>query len=419
MQWNSEQEHVLKDMGQFVKDKDRRVYHLRGRAGTGKTTISSAVRDRHDNLRWIALAYTGKAASVLRSKHWDNAATINSKLTLPGMASRARLNAWKVELEAMVHANQTANNKSIETDIANLKKKIDAEEINARSPVFIYNQETELMDYDVMVVDEGSMIGDQLGEYLMKVVNEAGNKLIVMGDDNQLPPVKSHAYFMDVTADFMLTKIERQREGDPILHLADLALERKPLPLGTYGDSRVTNKLDLQECMDCDQMLVGKNDTRKYYTERLRQERGYTDIVEVGEKLMCLANDAKRGYYNGTIWYVQEVYDYSASGERIMVRLSSDDDHEADRNAWLHVSCLKTGEKVDWREAEGAQSMVSAEACTVHKFQGSQGKHIVLVDESGIARQDAHRWLYTGITRAQEKVSVRVMTKQGQVVERE
>lgn len=412
MQWNSEQEYVIKDMGRFVKDKDRRVYHLRGRAGTGKTTISSAVRDRFDDLRWIALAYTGKAASVLRSKHWDNAATINSKLTLPGIASRARLNAWKVELEQTIAQANTLDASlpaavKLEDHIDELKKKISAEETALQSPVFIYNQETELLDYDVIVVDEGSMIGDQLGEYLMRVVNEAGSKLIVMGDDNQLPPVKSHAYFMDVKADFTLTKIERQREGDPILHLADLALERKPLPLGAYGDSRVISKLDVDECLACDQMLVGMNDTRIYFNRRLRELRGYTDIVEVGEKLMCLAN-SKEGYFNGTIWYVQEVYDYSANIQRIMVRLSSDDDHEEDRNAWLHVSCLETGEKVDWRDAAGAQSMVSAQAVTVHKFQGSQGKHIVLMDESRTARADAHRWLYTGITRAQERISIRV-----------
>jgi exodeoxyribonuclease-5 len=43
---------------------------------------------------------------------------------------------------------------------------------------------------------------------------------------------------------------------------------------------------------------------------------------------------------------------------------------------------------------------------TVHKAQGSQWDEVVLFDESGAFREHHARWLYTGITRAAEKLTV-------------
>ena len=45
-------------------------------------------------------------------------------------------------------------------------------------------------------------------------------------------------------------------------------------------------------------------------------------------------------------------------------------------------------------------------AMTVHKAQGSQWDHVVLFDESFAFREDRHRWLYTGITRAAETLTI-------------
>ena len=45
-------------------------------------------------------------------------------------------------------------------------------------------------------------------------------------------------------------------------------------------------------------------------------------------------------------------------------------------------------------------------ALTVHKAQGSQWNSVVLFDESFAFREHRNRWLYTGITRAAEKLTV-------------
>ena len=45
-------------------------------------------------------------------------------------------------------------------------------------------------------------------------------------------------------------------------------------------------------------------------------------------------------------------------------------------------------------------------ALTVHKAQGSQWDDIVLFDESYAFREHRSRWLYTGLTRAAERITV-------------
>jgi exodeoxyribonuclease-5 len=47
-------------------------------------------------------------------------------------------------------------------------------------------------------------------------------------------------------------------------------------------------------------------------------------------------------------------------------------------------------------------------ALTCHKSQGSQWNSLVIVDESDAFRQHAKRWLYTAITRAAEKVIIKI-----------
>ena len=45
-------------------------------------------------------------------------------------------------------------------------------------------------------------------------------------------------------------------------------------------------------------------------------------------------------------------------------------------------------------------------ALTVHKAQGSQWNHVILFDESFAFREHRNRWLYTGITRAAERLTI-------------
>ena len=55
---------------------------------------------------------------------------------------------------------------------------------------------------------------------------------------------------------------------------------------------------------------------------------------------------------------------------------------------------------------KGSQEFDYGYAITCHKSQGSQWNSVLIFDESWCFREDAKRWLYTAITRAQNKILV-------------
>ncbi len=63
-------------------------------------------------------------------------------------------------------------------------------------------------------------------------------------------------------------------------------------------------------------------------------------------------------------------------------------------------------EEISWRERRRHDDFDFGYALTVHKAQGSQWNDIVLFDESFAFREHRQRWLYTGITRAAERLTI-------------
>jgi exodeoxyribonuclease-5 len=420
MAWSPQQEQCLKALTRFA-DNDEPCFLLFGDAGTGKTTLSIEFPNIVRGRQCKAYAYTGKAASVLRAKGHHDAGTLHSDLYIPAMQSKKRLEGFEAryvqaaaELDRLQKqpcegAEQLASMKRLQAtlsaEIEELRRSIAEERDALSAPQFTLNTQSPMRDLDFIIVDECSFIGTRLGLDIEKICREAGVKMLVMGDPNQLPPVKDKGHFIDRKPDSHLTEPHRQAQDNPIIHMAHRVKNGQGLPIGKYGESEVSNDVTLQECLEADQMLVGINETRQYYNRRLREEKGYTDLVEVGEKLMCLRN-SKEGFFNGQIWYAEEVHDFTPDGERLCLTLRSEDVTQPTRQALVHTKVLK-GEDIHWMDAQGAQSMVSAQAVTVHKFQGSEGNDIVLMDESyRCCREFPHRWLYTGVTRARRKVKV-------------
>jgi len=63
-------------------------------------------------------------------------------------------------------------------------------------------------------------------------------------------------------------------------------------------------------------------------------------------------------------------------------------------------------EEVPWQERRRYDDFDFGYALTVHKAQGSQWDDLVLFDESFAFREHRQRWLYTGITRAAERLTI-------------
>ena len=78
--------------------------------------------------------------------------------------------------------------------------------------------------FDVCVCDEASMLGKVLlHNYLLPRAEEQNVKLLLMGDDMQLPPVKeTKSLAFEIFPQYRLTQVERQSESSEILTVTGL-----------------------------------------------------------------------------------------------------------------------------------------------------------------------------------------------------
>src|SRR6195256_3771155 len=244
------QDSALKAVADWLKAKPGKsgtppIFRLFGYAGTGKTTLARHIADGVDGEVKFA-AFTGKAALVMRNKGCDNASTIHS------LIYRAR-------------------------------------ESGVEQPSFELWDAAPASKAKLIVIDECSMVDAELGRDLMSFECP----LLVLADPAQLPPIQGGGYFTDAEPDAMLTEVHRQAIDDPIVHLSMAVREGRRLAPGRHGESEVVSRgeLDPERVMQADQVLVGRNNTRRAYNMRIRQKQSIEEALPVaGDKLVCLRN---------------------------------------------------------------------------------------------------------------------------------
>ncbi len=338
------------------------VFRLFGYAGTGKTTLAKHIAAQADG-KVLFAAFTGKAAQVMRSKGCHDASTIHS------LIYRAR-----------------------GTD--------------EEAPSFELWNDSPAAKAELIVIDECSMVDAELGRDLLSF----GVPVLVLGDPAQLPPIQNGGFFTDCEPDAMLTEVHRQAADDPIVRLSMQVREGGAPAAGDYGSTQVVRREDLdpQRVLEADQVLVGRNNTRRAYNLRLRERRGIEDALPVaGDKLVCLRNNRKKGLFNGGLWTVKE---RSAGKSGILkLRILPDEGLAGTRAKKVSVrrECFTGGiEDFDWPQRKPYDEFDYGYVLTVHKAQGSQWDDVVLFDESFAFPDSRARWLYTGITRAARKLTV-------------
>jgi ATP-dependent exoDNAse (exonuclease V) alpha subunit len=359
--WSPQQDAALGAVKRWLNSSQPQVFRLFGFAGTGKTTLARHIAENVDGEVCFA-AFTGKAALVLRSKGCAGAQTIHSLI----YRSRG---------------------------------------VDEESPTFTLNRESNAAKADLIIIDECSMVDEDLGRDLLSF----GTRVLVLGDPAQLPPVKGGGYFTEHMPDIMLTEVHRQAADNPIIRMSMTIREGGRLSLGDYGESRVIRRDSItpEIVLGADQVLVGMNKTRRLYNARIRDLMGRTSPMPVaGEKLVCLRNDKSKGLLNGGAWIVQELK--ASKKGLITMRVTPEDD--AGGKA-VKVSVLPEffdgrEEEAPWDIRKHTDEFTYGYALTVHKAQGSQWNDVVLFDEAFAFREHRDRWLYTGLTRAAERVVV-------------
>lgn len=195
MQLSEDQIKALQEMEDFVESSTEKVLVLRGYAGTGKSFITKEFMEYVDSkdIPFALCAPTHKAKLVLEEASGYNAITIHKLLSM----------APNVEI--------------FELDYSELK---------------FYSTGFKEIPYNgLIIVDEASMVNSALFKLLTEVGEKFNSKIIFIGDDRQLQPVKEG----DVSPVFKcknmitLTKIHRQSEGNGLLPLlVDLRKRYKP-----------------------------------------------------------------------------------------------------------------------------------------------------------------------------------------------
>jgi exodeoxyribonuclease-5 len=394
MQLSRQQNKAVKDVMDWITRKPHaqnksQVFKLFGYAGTGSDVIFGA--------------YTGKAASVMRSKGCVGAETIHSLIYLVQEKSKRLLLELEQDLIDKVEFKNELEDKDAiaraEADIKRLHTLIEDERTKLSSPSFTLNPDSPIADATLVILDECSMIDTEMGQDLLSF----GTPILVLGDPEQLPPIYGAGFFND-KPDILLTEVHRQAENDPIIELATQTRSQEHLRPGKYGKSEVIAAgAQLGEAvLEYDQILVGRNVTRTAVNARIRKLLGFTEWHPVhGEKLICLRNDKDMGLLNGTMWTVDDIGDIGQN--RINLTLVGENNHMV--TVEMHAAPFK-GEKVPYYEKKDAQEFDFGYAITVHKSQGSQWESVLVVDESFCFGENRFKWLYTGITRAASKVAV-------------
>jgi exodeoxyribonuclease-5 len=394
----ADQKAADKQIEEWFNKSTEQVFVLTGYAGTGKTTLlKHTVCDTLKLVPDESAAFvtpTGKAATVL-IKSGTPACTIH-RLIYQSITEivKVEINGKTVEVEKLRFRRRDSIDKKIK----------------------------------LIVLDEASMVSDDVMWDLLRF----GVKLLLCGDNAQLPPVEGFNTYLK-EPNCTLRQIVRQQQDNPIIMLSELAREGKYIRNGSYGNAVavISRNAFMGErrknyLTKADQIICGINKTRTIINDEIRAMKGFSTLPENGDKLICTYNnwdqfiddDARFNLVNGIIGtcidpffdkskdigFMQFIPDFV--GKVCPEALPFDTGIFTDGNYRYKVSDYF--EKFDENnESVGAFKLNRFEyayCISCHKAQGSEFNNVVVFDESYAFREDRARWLYTAITRAKNKL---------------
>ena len=428
----------------LLSGQERDCLLLKGYAGTGKTTLISALVKVLPKMQFksVLLAPTGRAAKVMSNYSGKKASTIHKRI---------------------------------------YRKK------QAMSPDMYFSLAQNISEDTIFIVDEASMIADESADYtgsglledlINYVYNDKRCKLILVGDTAQLPPVGvAESPALDVEYlrvsyglnlfNIELTEVVRQEKNSGILHHAtrireSLALEQQGIPkLSTKGfkdiyhmtGERLVEGLSYaydKYGMENTLVICRSNKNANAYNQNIRNRILYREeelsggdyIMVVRNNYFWLDEQEKAGNFiaNGDVAKIRKVKNISemhgfrfadvvlefidypdegpldckvlldtlyaespslsaADGKRLFEAVSADYAHISNKR--LRLLEMKKDPFYN------ALQIKFAYAVTCHKAQGGQWD-AVFIDQGYLTEEMVNteflRWLYTAITRSTQEL---------------
>jgi len=306
---------------------DQQVFRVFGYAGTGKTTLTRHAIDELglDTMAKSAdgilsgaggvlyAAFTGKAALVMTRKGTP-ASTIHSLIYRVSEATPDEIERVKQEI-AEIRAKLPTLDPAVrlfeEARLRSLEIRLD----DIHKPRFVFNEQSIVRDAALIVLDEVSMVGDDMARDLLAF----GKPILVLGDPGQLPPIKGEGAFTKAAPDVMLTEIHRQAGESAIIRLATMARQGLPIPYGEH-DPHVWKMLRASvvpaQMLRGGQVICGRNATRIQLNIAMKHAAGFETVYPTGErrdgdaeKIICLKNRHDLGIVNGMFLELSNVRD--------------------------------------------------------------------------------------------------------------
>lgn len=393
---SEEQQKVKNNIIEWYSSGEDWYTTLTGNAGTGKTTLLGAlVKEMATPARIVRLVtFTGKAASVLQAK-----------LTAFGVDSPSVVVST---LHSFLYAFLGKD--------------------NTGKPRFALNGEVTA---DLVIVDEASMITEKMAADLKK----CNMRVLFVGDPGQLPPVEGKSFLSaQQQQENHLTTIHRQAEGNPILKMAYMARDGQRIPFGApqQGVGKFRNSPDTQKIIkkfmgtmdgaDNGVLLCAKNKTRAALNRSARTVLGtaVSEFPMPQERVVCLRNNKFSGIMNGQFGVVTSVISHLHEGTGILllelgitvegreIRSLCPAETFGSATALSLASSQEEAILHGFDSYEQVDSWDFGYAVSVHKSQGSEWDRVVLFDERMFSMDDSSysKWLYTGITRAKQKLCI-------------
>lgn len=439
--FTKEQKEIVGSVSDFATSiSTRSIFLLKGYAGTGKTTLISALVKSLPSVgkRSILLAPTGRAAKVLSKYSNKQASTIHRKIYW--IRSRKNGNTY-IKIKDNTHTNT------------------------------------------IFIVDEASMIPEAsdssfgnrslLDDLVQYVYDGIGCKLILIGDTAQLPPVHldispaldegflETTYLKDVITHTMKEVVRQAKDSTVLSNATDLrnriSVDDFSFPkfVSSSDVIRIESGEELQDQLETAYSLSGVTNTivlcrsnkrANIYNQQIRARiRFQENEISVGDMLMVVRNnyfwlgeESKAGFIaNGDI---VEVVRLKETIERFGFRFANvtvqlvDYPDEKDLDVIVMLDTLSTetpslsydqyqklykevsldykgdkeiNKKIKENPFFNALQIKFSYAITCHKSQGGQWEN-VFVDlgyfKEEMLNKSYLRWLYTATTRASKKL---------------
>nr|DAS29347.1 MAG TPA: ATP dependent DNA helicase [Caudoviricetes sp.] len=370
---------------------DKQVCFITGGAGTGKSSLVSGILESLKNYTFAQTALAGKASARLQEVTGEEGYTIH------------RLLGFKPPYG------------------------------------FAFN-ENDPLTYDIIILDEISLVGGEIFLSLLKAIPN-GTKLIILGDMGQLPSIGCMNLAFDLyNSNFIttieLTKVHRQaqksgiitdslklRNQIPVLdknfvgevvhgELQDMYYDISDTTENTrskvmkwfkekYDSEIVKNIMDIQILCPCkdrgDSSVFNLNlDVQNYINPPspdkkeivVKQSKDKNYTLREGDKVMCIKNnykvvgEHKTGVFNGWCGILTEITDYGF--HKVYIPMIHD------------TMTFSTSDLIN--------GVILGYASTVHKYQGSSARIIIgAFDNTTPPMMRTKELLYTLWTRAEKE----------------